>query len=66
MGKKKRVGCISCSNNINQFKPDHPEYDTVQKSFSQKIESALKFYRELNNKVKSTFHVNTQTFGIGW
>ncbi|KAI8878948.1 hypothetical protein K501DRAFT_287620 [Backusella circina FSU 941] len=49
---------------LRQMKPNHPNYDTVQKSFSQKIESALKFYRELNNKVKSTFHVNTQTFGI--
>jgi hypothetical protein len=38
--------------------------ESLQKRLFHRIDNAFKFYRELNNKVKSNYHIDTKVLGI--
>lgn len=48
---------VSSDNTINENK-------ALQKALYHRIDSAFKFYRELNNHVKSIYHIDTKVLGI--
>lgn len=51
---------------LRKVKPSESEGESkaLQKTLFHRIDSAIKFYRELNNHVKSQFHIDTKSLGI--
>lgn len=51
---------------LRKVKPTENEGDSkeLQKTLFHRIDSAIEFYRELNNHVKSHFHIDTKLLGI--
>lgn len=55
--KIKSTDVISAADENNNNK-------ALQKALYHRIDSAFKFYRELNNNVKSNYHIDTKVLGI--
>ncbi|CAO3633194.1 unnamed protein product [Cunninghamella blakesleeana] len=53
-------------NRLRKFKPnDQPSSkQKLINHFYQYIDSSFKFYRDLNNEIKNTYHIDTKTIGI--
>ncbi|KAL7318939.1 hypothetical protein PS15m_002121 [Mucor circinelloides] len=50
---------------LRRVKPDDVEKNiALQKALFHRIDAAFKFYRELNNTVKSSYHIDTKVLGI--
>lgn len=50
---------------LRSLKPDEVEKNkALQKALFYRIDAAFRFYRELNNTIKSTYHIDTKVLGI--
>lgn len=60
------AGIEEVRSKLRRVKPtdNEGECKTLQKILLHRIDSAIKFYRELNNHVKSQFHIDTKSLGI--
>ncbi|KAI7898506.1 uncharacterized protein BX663DRAFT_461889 [Cokeromyces recurvatus] len=50
---------------LRKLNPEDAEkYKMLQKTLSHRIDSAFKFYRDLNNTIKADYHIDTKALGI--
>lgn len=59
------AGIEDVRNKLRKVKPeDVNKHIALQKALFHRIDAAFKFYRELNNTVKTSYHIDTKVLGI--
>ncbi|ORX42799.1 hypothetical protein DM01DRAFT_1350199 [Hesseltinella vesiculosa] len=49
---------------LRKTSPKDPSFTSLLQEYHHRIDESFKYYRELNHRIKASFHVDTKTIGI--